>query len=112
MECPFCGARFRRGIQRIGDTTFPCPSCGELLEYKLRHGTVFTLGSIAVALIYAYKAGYTGLAFASAAVIIAVLTLFILLGIQYYISPPKVQPSSKLGDTGLRLGDKGKRVGR
>jgi hypothetical protein len=83
-----------------------------LLEYKLRHGTFFTTASIAIALIYAYKAGYTGLGFALVAVVATILTLFILLGIQYYISPPKVQPSSKLGDTGLRLGDKGKRVGR
>ena len=107
-----CGNKFRRGIYRLGDSTIACPHCGALLEHKLRCGPVIVIASIVIALIFPYEAGYTGLKFGIVAVVTALLAIFILVGVSYHISPPKVQPSSKLGDTGLRLGDKGKRVGR
>jgi hypothetical protein len=83
-----------------------CPGCGELLEYELRYGPLVFLSSIVIAVIFPYWAGYSGVGFALSAVIAAIFSLFILLGVVYHLSPPKVRRSTRLGDTRLDLRSK------
>src|ERR1700720_2201940 len=103
VNCPVCGLSFRPGRDSTGAPTFPCPRCGERLEFAPRYDALVLFVSTAIGVLFALAIGSQGVAFAFFAIGSACAALFAIVGVMYHIRPPKVQQSLGKGGGGLRL---------
>lgn len=110
ITCPLCGASFHPGKVKKTMTSFTCPECGAVLEYKTEpFGCLLISFCIFGVPALVYYLGYQNLSLILLSIVASFLIFHLGMAILSYFVPPKAkQQSGYRDDSVLHLTDKPK----